>query len=493
MDAFARDCNLMGKMELRKWSLTAGFMFVLVGLFVSMSVVTVSPVEAQFEEPTATPNQPYWIGFSIIRDAIEEEESVDLSTVASWNFVQSDWSAPNANHPQQATGIDSCVSTVITAEARPIYFGLSYTITALNGNRYEARVSFDLEDYAICDILSVPVETAPASDDSAGTDGDLPEPVAGAGAGGSFELGGHVTFLTGPAVDAMQRSGMTWVKKQVRLSDGLGTGQDYISSADANGFNVLLGVIGDRDALGADPDGYAQQYADFVASLAAAGADAIEVWNEPNIDREWPAGQISGANYTSLLAVAYNAIKSANPNTIVVSGAPAPTGFFGAAGCGSGGCNDDVFMQQMAAAGAANYLDCVGLHYNEGIVAPNVFSGDPRGEYPTYYFESMTNRGANAFPGKPVCYTELGYLSPEGMGGPLPGAFAWAADTSVAEQASWLAGAAARAAQRGDVRLMIVWNVNFERYDTDPMGGYAMIRPDGTCPACDTLGTVMGG
>ncbi|MCA9915298.1 MAG: hypothetical protein KC496_18220, partial [Anaerolineae bacterium] len=242
-------------MKLRKGSLTMGFLFVLVGLFVSMSVVTVSPVSAQFEEPTATPNQPYWIGFSIIRDAIEEEEGVDLSTVASWSFVQSDWSAPNANHPQQATGIDSCVSTVITAEARPIYFGLSYTITALNGNRYEGRVSFDLQDYAICDILSVPVETSAPSDDTAQTDGDLPAPVAGAGATGSFELGGHVTFLSTPAVEAMQRSGMTWVKKQLRLSDGLGTGQDYIASADAYGFKILLGVVGDKDALGADPDG----------------------------------------------------------------------------------------------------------------------------------------------------------------------------------------------------------------------------------------------
>jgi len=481
-------------MKMRQGRLIGGLLVVFMGLLVSMSIVTVSPVEAQFEEPTATPNQPYWLGYSIIRDAIEEEEEVDLSVVASWSFIQDDWSAPNANHPQQATGIDSCVSTVITAEAREIFFGLSYTITSLNGTRYEGRVSFDLEDYAICDILSVPVETAAADDsEEATTDGDLPAPVAGAGAGGSFELGGHVTFLTTPAVQAMQQSGMTWVKKQLRVSNGLGTGLDYISSADANGFKILLGVVGDKDALAADPDGYAAEFGNFLASLAEAGADAIEVWNEPNIDREWAAGQISGANYTNLLAVAYNAIKSANPNTIVISGAPAPTGFFGAAGCGSGGCNDDVFMQQMAAAGAANYLDCVGLHYNEGIVAPNVFSGDPRGEYPTYYFESMTNRGTSAFPGKPVCYTELGYLSPEGMGGPLPGSFAWASDTSVAEHASWLAAAAARAAQRGDVRLMIVWNVNFERYDSDPMGGYAMIRPDGTCPACETLGTVMGG
>ncbi len=70
--------------------------------------------------------------------------------------------------------------------------------------------------------------------------------------------------------------------------------------------------------------------------MAAAGADAIEVWNEPNIDREWPNGQVNGANYTQLLAKAYNAIKGANPGTMVVSAALAPTGFVWRGGCRRG-------------------------------------------------------------------------------------------------------------------------------------------------------------
>jgi hypothetical protein len=177
---------------------------------------------------------------------------------------------------------------------------------------------------------------------------------------------------------------------------------------------------------------------------------------------------------------------------MVISGAPAPTGFFGTAGCGSGGCNDDVFMQQMAQAGAAQYLDCVGLHYNEGIVSPSTNSGDPRGEYPSYYFSSMLARGYNPFGGKPVCFSELGYLSGQGFSTAIPAAFGWAGNTTVAQHATWLAEAAASAAQSGKVRLMIVWNVDFPFYTaTDPMGGYAMFRPDGTCPACDTLGQVM--
>jgi len=33
-----------------------------------------------------------------------------------------------------------------------------------------------------------------------------------------------------------------------------------------------------------------------------------------------------------------------------------------------------------------------------------------------------------------------------------------------------------------------VWNVNFTNYGEDPMAGYAIIRPDGSCPACALLG-----
>ena len=216
--------------------------------------------------------------------------------------------------------------------------------------------------------------------------------------------------------------------------------------------------------------------------LASQGPDAIEVWNEPNIDREWPTGQVNGASYTRLLAAGYQAIKAVNPNIIVISGAPAPTGFWGAAGCGANGCNDDVFMQQMAAAGAAQYMDCLGLHYNEGIVSPTQSGGDPRGGYPTYFFNSMLNRGAQYFPNTKVCWTELGYLSGEGFSTPIPAGFAWASNVSVGQQAQWLAQAAQQSRASGRVLMMIVWNVNFTVWGSDPQAGYAMIRPGRRLP-----------
>jgi hypothetical protein len=307
---------------------------------------------------------------------------------------------------------------------------------------------------------------------------------------GAFQLGGHVADLNPTSAAAMHRARMSWAKIQHRFSPG----QDaafvvggWINAAHGNGFRILISIVGQPGEMG-DFDAYIAAYSAFAASVAGLGADAIEVWNEPNIDREWRGDMINGAVYTRLLASAYSAIKARSPSTLVISGAPAPTGFFG--GCGVGGCDDDVFLAQMAAAGAANYADCIGLHYNEGILPPSASSGDPRGAYPTYYFSGMLGRAA-AFSSKPLCFTELGYLSPEGYGA-LPGAFGWAANTSAAQQAASLGEAARLARGSGRVLLMIIWNVDFTNYGGDPMAGYAMIRPGGGCPACDTLGGAMG-
>jgi len=40
---------------------------------------------------------------------------------------------------------------------------------------------------------------------------------------------------------------------------------------------------------------------------------------------------------------------------------------------------------------------------------------------------------------------------------------------------------------------MVVFNVDFTVWGDDPQAGYAIIRADGTCPACDSLRAVVGG
>jgi hypothetical protein len=413
--------------------------------------------------------------FCAVREAIETKFKVDLTYVREWQWVQTDF----------GPGIDwGCIDGIVSTEVRPIFQGWTFTITALTGRQFQARVAFnDLTAIAVCDKV---VDTGTPAPTTGGTGQITP----GGAAVGSFELGGHANGLEAAAVTNAQAAGMKWIKKQLRFSvgDGMGGATNLINDVKGKGFKILLGIVGLPAQMG-DYNTYVTQYADFVKQVAALGPDAIEVWNEPNIDREWPTGTISGARYTQLLSAAFTAIKSVNPNIIVISAAPAPTGaeaaFPGAV------VNDDNFMIQMRDAGAGTKMDCLGLHYNEGIVSPTQSSGDPRDSYPTRYYSTMLARGSGLFPGMPICWTELGYLSGEGMGAPIPSTFAWAGNVTVAQQAQWLAEAATLAAQSGKVRLMIVWNLNFTIWGSDPMGGYAMMRPNGTCPACTALGTVM--
>ncbi len=334
-------------------------------------------------------------------------------------------------------------------------------------------------------VASLPVVEAPPLAGSPPGGGAPPAPIVPPISNAGFELGGQIF---GAPYGIMSYAGMTWVKRQIKWSPGMGAdvAVGMINEAHNAGFKILLSIPGQV---------YPTQLPDFAAYTAFLRAlaslpnppDAIEVWNEMNIDAEWPPGQISAASYVNnMLAPAYNAIKSANPRIMVISGAPAPTGFFGG-GCSANGCDDAPYMAAMAAAGGANYMDCIGIHYNEGIISPNQTSGDPRSEHYTRYFWGMVNAYYNAFGGsRPLCFTEIGYLSPEGYGA-LPGNFSWAQNTTVAQQAQWLAEAASLSASSGKVRLFIVWNVDSTTWGADPQAGYAIIRPGGGCPACETL------
>jgi hypothetical protein len=443
---------------------------------------TTTPVRhAAAQAPTPTPNDPAWLGFVAARAALEEKLQQEIAFVKQYLWVEGAF--PNGQN------ITDCATLPPDAPRGLAYFGYRYGITLLNGKTYEVRTSYDYTIVVVCDGL-VDLEAAQRQIQGGGNNANLPAPVAGSVGPGGLEVGGQVTGLFDRAKNALNQAGMKWVKIQINNSVGYDTAVARINEAHGAGYKILLSVVGDIPSI-MDPNRQ-NDFANYVGSLAKAGADAIEVWNEPNIDREWPAGQISGVNYTQLLAKAYNAIKQNNPNTIVISAAPAPTGFFGAAGCTANGCNDDVFYQQMAQAGAGNYMDCVGVHYNEGIVSPTQSTGDPRDNYPTRYYQSNLGRALGPFPGKQACFTEIGYLSGEDYGS-IPAAFNWAAGTSIAEHAQWLGEAVRIAKSSGNVRLMIVFNVDFTTYTDDPQAGYAIIRKDGSCPACSTIKSALSG
>lgn len=305
----------------------------------------------------------------------------------------------------------------------------------------------------------------------------------------TFELGGQANPLLAHP-DLMHQAGMRWVKFQVPWP-GMGIAQatTLVERGHAQGFKVLLSVKGPLYPESIDATGYVA----FLREVARAQPDGIEVWNEMNLNTEWPEGQIDPSAYVQqMLAPAYTAIKTTSPNTIVITGALASTGVHDGVRVWS----DAIYAAGMARAGAARYADCIGFHYNAGTTSPRATEGHPadpgEGHY-SWYFGPTVELYRSVFPGQPLCLTEIGYLSGDGYP-PLPPDWQWAAGTSAELQAQWLAESVDYVQELGGIPIMIVWNVDFEEWepDGDPQAGFAILRPDGSCPACDRLGPLAG-
>jgi hypothetical protein len=150
-------------------------------------------------------------------------------------------------------------------------------------------------------------------------------------------------------------------------------------------------------AHNAPPDNY-QDYADFVSAFVSryrtgspnGQVSAIEVWNEPNIDREWGDAAINpqqAADYVRLLSVAYRAAHAADPNIIVVTAGLSPTGVT------NGQSADDVtYMQWLFNAGlrgGVNY-DALGAHGNtQAPCASCELNSLPTFGHPSFYFRRV--------------------------------------------------------------------------------------------------------
>jgi len=128
-------------------------------------------------------------------------------------------------------------------------------------------------------------------------------------------------------------------------------------------------------------------YADFgnfvyaMASRYRGRIRAYEIWNEPNLAREWGGRPPSPAEYVRLLKVAYGRIKQADPAAIVVSAGLTPTGTNSPEAM-----PDDVYLEGMyqAMGGSSNgYFDALGAHA-PGYKAPPEMSPDQVAADPNY-------------------------------------------------------------------------------------------------------------
>ena len=189
-------------------------------------------------------------------------------------------------------------------------------------------------------------------------------------------------------LDLLADGGFNWVKQTFAWEtiEGLGKGQFDWSIADRvvrdageKNLKLLARLSSDPELKdkfwGGKPPANTANFADFAFALAsryncsaqAVGCiQAYQIWNEPNLSREWGDARPNPAQYAEFLRVVYAAIKRANPNAIVVSAGMAPTG-----DNNENAMPDDLFYDGMyQAMGSSNgYFDMLGVH-GAGFAAP---------------------------------------------------------------------------------------------------------------------------
>ena len=248
-----------------------------------------------------------------------------------------------------------------------------------------------------------PAGEAPVAGQSA-TD----QPASGPQAGAQFDCG-EVTYLPATMrspdfgaqaflwwraeiadrdLTLMQEANFDWVKTTFAWEtiEGAGKGvfdwsiaDRVVSHVNCNNLKLLARLSSDpelTDFWAGAPPANADNFADYAYALASryncgpgsAGCiQAYQIWNEPNLAREWGGNPPNPAQYAEFLSKAYAAIKRGNPNAIVISAGMAPTGDNNAVAM-----PDDVYYQGMYQAMGGNsngYFDMLGVH-GAGFAAP---------------------------------------------------------------------------------------------------------------------------
>jgi polysaccharide biosynthesis protein PslG len=179
--------------------------------------------------------------------------------------------------------------------------------------------------------------------------------------------------------DLVQGLGFGWLKEQFSWSaiSGSRGGYDWfrtdwiVKLAAERNLKLLvrldkapfwaLSEAGDAGKYSDTPPTDPALMGEFCGALAqryAGRIAAYEVWNEPNLTREWGGKPPNPAEYVALLKACYTAIKAADPEAIVISAGMAPTDEDDP----TISMPDAAYYQGLYAAGGAAYFDMLGVH-----------------------------------------------------------------------------------------------------------------------------------
>lgn len=284
--------------------------------------------------------------------------------------------------------------------------------------------------------------------------------------------------------------GVSWAKQQIEWKlyepsqgninwDPI---DQMVNAMDSAGVNILLTVTSapgwarDSDQEDGPPVNY-QAYANFVGLMAERykdQVDAYEIWSEPNLRQEWntPRG-ISAANYVELLRLTYTAIKLADPTVVVVTAGLAPTGV----NDGTSAVDDRVYLNQMYAAGVAEWTDAIGAHPYGWANPPDSTccqTNRPQvpayDDHPSFFFKETLHDYRdimiqNADSGTYIWPTQFGWGSNDGLnvepGDDFSADFGFVTYTSLDEQAQYIVRAFQLGRELAYIGPMFLWNLNF--------------------------------
>jgi len=295
--------------------------------------------------------------------------------------------------------------------------------------------------------------------------------------------------------------GLYWYKQQIRWEDIEPEKGQYdwaildfaLPIASEMGLNVLVSLTAAPDwarPAGVNlesegPPADLQDFARFLTDMLNRYPNmihAIEVWNEPNLDREWMGTNgVVAAEYVDMLRIANQTIKNIDPGIIVISAALSPTGGLSAdPNTGLERAIDDfAYLDQMIANGLLDQADCIGAHNNGPNIGPSVpwdnvppdpdavFRGpfdNPHHSWSMYStLQTYANKIQVAGGTQRLCITEFGWASMEGLGGDgvYPEGFAFALDNTLEEQATWFVEAINNFEEWDFVWLAMIWNLNY--------------------------------
>jgi hypothetical protein len=298
-------------------------------------------------------------------------------------------------------------------------------------------------------------------------------------------------------------TGAGWIKQQVEWTNIENAPGEFdwreldkiVDKANGYGFQLMLSVNHAppwtrTDTLEYGPPHDPTEFGRFMGVLAerySGRVAAYELWNEPNLRREWRGEPLDPALFVALIREGAQVIRAADPDAQIISGAPAVTGI----NDGETAVDDRDFLRGMVSAGVGVWVDGIGVH-------PYGFANPPEerwddathlssshNSHPSFFFRDtledyraiLTAGGLGSLP---LWVTEFGWPSVDGLGSTDTTGWEYAHNVTEEQQADYIVQGFETGQMLDWIGPMILWNLNISTiWGKDrPESAYSLLRPD---------------